>query len=107
MTEYTPTPAPVTKTSTMAIISLIAGITGWSILPFLGSIVAIITGHMAQSEIKKSGGMITGKGMAVAGLILGYLSIALGLCLICVFLILPLLGLTLIPWDTVSYSYSY
>jgi uncharacterized protein involved in response to NO len=107
MTEYTPTPAPVTKTSTMAIISLIAGITGWSILPFLGSIVAIITGHMAQSEIKKSGGKITGKGMAVAGLILGYLSIALGLCLICVFIILPLLGLTLIPWDTVSYSYSY
>lgn len=107
MTEYTPTPAPVTKTSTMAIVSLIAGITGWSILPFLGSLVAIITGHMAQSEIKKSGGMITGKGMAIAGLILGYLSIALGLCLICVFLILPLLGLTLIPWDAVTYSYSY
>jgi len=108
MTEYTPTPAPVTKTSTMAIVSLIAGITGWSILPFLGSLVAIITGHMAQSEIKKSGGMITGKGMAVAGLILGYLAIALGLCLICVFLILPLLGLTLIPWDSVTtYSYSY
>jgi hypothetical protein len=87
----------------MAIVSLIAGIAGWSLLPFLGSIVAVITGHLAQGEIKKSGGLVTGKGMAVAGLILGYLAIALGLCLLCVFLILPLLGLTLIPWDTVTY----
>ena len=60
------------KNSTLAIISLIGGITGFTILPMLGSIVAIITGHMAQSEIKKSGGMLTGKGMAIAGLIMGY-----------------------------------
>src|SRR5450759_2537290 len=84
---------PVAKTSTLAIISLIGGITGWTILPFLGAIVAVITGHMAQSEIKKSGGMITGKGMATAGLILGYLAIAGGICVFCLFVILPLLGL--------------
>jgi len=84
---------PVVKTSTLAIISLIGGITGWTILPFLGAIVAVITGHMAQSEIKKSGGMITGKGMATAGLILGYLAIAGGICVFCFFVILPLLGL--------------
>jgi len=84
---------PVVKTSTLAIISLIGGITGWTILPFLGAIVAVITGHMAQSEIKKSGGMITGKGMATAGLILGYLAIAGGICVFCFFIILPLLGL--------------
>jgi hypothetical protein len=81
--------------STMAIISLIGGIAGWTVLPFLGSIVAIITGHMAKSEIKKSSGMVTGNGMATAGLILGYLSIAFGLCLICVLVILPLLGIGL------------
>ena len=40
---------------------------------FLGSIAAIITGHMAKSEIKKSAGMVTGNGMATAGLILGYI----------------------------------
>ena len=84
---------PVVRTSTLAIISLIGGITGWTILPFLGAIVAVITGHMAHSEIKKSGGMITGKGMATAGLILGYLAIAGGLCALCFFVILPLLGL--------------
>jgi hypothetical protein len=55
----------------------------------------VITGHMAQSEIKKSGGMITGKGMATAGLIMGYLVLAGGLCIACLFLLsilLPLLG---------------
>jgi hypothetical protein len=89
---YTPLP-PGTKTSTLAIISLIGGITGWTVLPFLGAIVAVITGHMAQSEIKKSGGMITGKGMAIAGLILGYLAIAGGICALCLFILLPLAGL--------------
>ena len=79
----------------MAIISLVAGICGWTILPFLGAIVAIITGHMAKSEIKKSGGMITGNGMATAGLVMGYLSVALGVCLICVLVLLPILGVSI------------
>ena len=45
---------PTTRSSTLAIISLIGGITGFTVLPFLGAVVAVITGHMAQSEIKKS-----------------------------------------------------
>ena len=95
--QYNPSPIPpiMPHNSTMAIVSLIGGIAGWTVLPFLGSIVGIITGHMAKSEIKKSGGMVTGNGMATAGLILGYLSIAFGLCLICVLVILPLLGIGL------------
>ena len=83
------------QTSTTAIISLVAGIASYVILPFLGAIVAIITGHMAKSEIKKSMGRLSGNGMATAGLILGYVNIGLGLCALCVFVILPLLGLGL------------
>lgn len=79
----------------MAIISLIGGITGFTILPFLGAIVAVITGHMAHSEIKKSAGMITGKGMATAGLIMGYIALAGGICILCLVIILPLLGIGL------------
>jgi len=79
----------------MALVSLIAGITGWTILPFLGSIVAIITGHMAKSEISKSGGTVTGGGMATIGLILGYLAVVGGICALCVFVILPLFGVGL------------
>ena len=99
---YPPPQVPVTRNSTTAIISLISGIAGWSLLPFLGAIVAVITGHIAMGEIKKGGGMITGKGMATAGLILGYLAIALGFCVLCLSLLLPLFGLSLLDWSSVT-----
>lgn len=92
---YPQQPPAGPPTSTMAIISLIGGIAGWTILPFLGSIAAIICGHIAKSEIKKSAGTVGGNGLATAGLVLGYLSIALGVCLICVFILLPLVGVSL------------
>ncbi|MGV8941544.1 MAG: DUF4190 domain-containing protein [Lysobacter sp.] len=62
----------------MAIISLVAGVLGWTLLPMLGSIVAIITGHLARSEIRGGKGSIEGDGMAVAGLVLGYAMVVLG-----------------------------
>ena len=60
------------KTSTLAIVSLIAGICGWSVLPFLGTVAAIITGHMARGEIRRANGSLDGDGMAIAGLVLGW-----------------------------------
>ena len=38
------------QTSTLAIISLVSGLRGWTVLPFLGSIVAVICGHMARKR---------------------------------------------------------
>jgi hypothetical protein len=100
-----PMPAPsMTQTSTMAIISLIGGITGFTVLPFLGSLAGIIFGHIAKSEIKKGGGRITGNGMATAGLIMGYVTLGLGICALCVFVILPLI-LAAIGISTSGYSY--
>jgi hypothetical protein len=93
--QYSSLPPAAPPTSTTAIISLIGGIAGFTFLPFLGSIAAIICGHMAKSEIKKSSGAVGGNGLATAGLILGYLGIALGVCLFCVFIVLPLLGIGL------------
>jgi len=62
-------------------------------LPVIAAIAAIITGHLAKKEIKESGGMIKGAGMATAGLILGYIQIALIVLSICaIFAILPALG---------------
>lgn len=64
------------KTSKLAIASMILGILGilmWTFTFFIPCILAIITGHIACSEIKKSKGAITGNGMAFAGLIMGYL----------------------------------
>ena len=61
------------KTSGLAIASLVLGI----FLFFPLSIPAIIVGHIALSQIKKSAGGIGGRGLAIAGLVLGYLGIAL------------------------------
>ncbi len=63
------TPPPVSvpqKTSGHAIASLVGSLVG---IPPLG----IICGHIAMSQIKKSGGQLGGHGMALAGLILGYI----------------------------------
>jgi hypothetical protein len=90
--SYTP-PPPTVQTNTMALVSLIAGILGWSLLPTLGSIVAIITGHMAKTEIKNNPGKFTGDGMATAGLILGYANIVIVVIALCLVIVLPLLGL--------------
>ena len=64
-------------TNTMAIISLVTGLLGWFAFPIIGAIVAVITGHMARREIRDSYGGQSGDGLAVAGLILGYLNLAM------------------------------
>ncbi len=69
--------ATVRTTSPMAVISLVAGILGWSLVPFLGAIVAVITGHMARGEIRRAPDRLEGDGMAIAGLVLGYAAIAM------------------------------
>ena len=61
-------PNQVPRTSTMAIISLV---TGLMCIP----LVSIILGHLARSEINKSKGSVTGQGIALTGLILGYLQL--------------------------------
>lgn len=70
---------------------MIMGILGWTVLPIIGPLVAIITGHMAKSEIRKSRGRLAGDGMATVGLVLGYVQVALGSCLCLVFLLFPAL----------------
>jgi hypothetical protein len=67
------TTAPGT-TSTPAILSLVFGIASWIALPFIGAIVAIVCGHIARGEIRRAApGAIEGDGLAIGGLILGYL----------------------------------
>lgn len=69
-------PAPVTTggdTNGKAIASLVFGIL-WMF--GLGSILAVVLGHMAKREIDRSGGRQGGRGIAVAGLILGWLGVA-------------------------------
>lgn len=67
------------ETNALAVISLVFGILGWTLLPFVGTIVAIVTGHLALGQIRNSGSTQTGDGLAIAGLVLGYLALAIGL----------------------------
>ncbi len=69
---------PPRQTSSLAIVSLVSGLLGWTLVPLIGSIVAIITGHMARSEIRRAPDRIEGDGLALAGLILGYTMLVLG-----------------------------
>jgi hypothetical protein len=67
-------PPPPPKTNTLAIISLSCGI-GQLIAGIFASVPAIICGHIARRQISQTGE--TGAGMALAGLILGYVGLAL------------------------------
>lgn len=70
--EQAPLPPPTTSGKSIA--SLIFGF--FSFL-FPAAIVAIVLGHLSLSEIGKSAGRIQGKGMAITGLVFGYLGISL------------------------------
>jgi uncharacterized protein YacL len=86
---YTSQPAPSPysgvangpRTNTLAIISLV--------LAFFISLGAIITGHIALSQIKRTGE--SGRGLAIAGLVLGYIGFVLGFFLIILAVIFPVL----------------
>ncbi len=70
--------------SGLAITSLICGIAGlalsvllfWAIFPVLISVAAVITGHLALRRLRQTPGL-GGRGMAIAGLITGYVGCAL------------------------------
>jgi hypothetical protein len=79
MNEPPPLPASPaqSKTSGLAIWSLVLGLLSLACFSVLAGIPAVICGHTALSRIKRSGGVLQGNGLAIAGLITGYLSIAL------------------------------
>jgi len=77
-------PTTTRPTSTAAIVSLSFGVASWLLLPILAAIVAVVTGHLARAEIRRSAGAIDGDGLALAGLILGYANLAAGILTILV-----------------------
>ena len=85
-----PSPPPMAspeKASSLAVITLLAGISAWTIFPFVGGVVGIITGWMELKNIKagtssSAGQLITqlGLGASIANValtILGLIGFAL------------------------------
>ena len=60
-------------TNGYAIASLVLGIV-W--LWWLGSVLALVFGHTARNQINASGGRQTGEGLAIAGIVLGWIGVA-------------------------------
>jgi hypothetical protein len=79
------------QTAGLAITSLVLGILGFVMLGPLGAIPAIICGHIAKSKINANPETLTGEGMALAGLIMGYVQIGL------LVLMVPLMAAIAIP----------
>ncbi len=82
VSQYAPGPGypPAGPTSGMAIASLVCSLLGIGL-------VGVILGHLALSEIKKSNGYTQGRGLAIAGLIIGYLQIAVAVIIVLFFII--------------------
>ncbi len=62
---------PARITSVLAVVSLVFGLLGWTVVPVLASVVAVVTGHMARSEIRRNPSL-EGDVFALVGLVLGW-----------------------------------
>ena len=95
MTRYAPRvqpppipPAAVRQTNAVAIIALICGILGLMVFP--AAIAAIVCGIVARNQISTSGE--EGRGLAQAGLVMGWLSVAYHLLILVIVVGAFLLG---------------
>jgi hypothetical protein len=97
-----PTPIPVTvagaphapsltpgQTPGLAIASLICGVLGFFLCGIFTSIPAIITGHMARRKIRQNPSL-SGGGIALAGIIMGYVASALFLLIVSISVLIAL-----------------
>jgi hypothetical protein len=94
MSDQTPPPQapayyPAAPTNTLAILALLFG--------FMFPIAGIICGHIARGQIKRTGE--SGDGLALAGLILGYVLTGLTVLFVIGYVIFFAVLLSTIPWD--------
>ena len=73
-----------TRVSSLAIFSLISSGCGF-LIPVVFSVLAIVLGHLARQECRRNAAL-SGKGIALSGLILGYLGMAYSLYIVGVML---------------------
>ncbi len=94
MTEPRAAPQPPPywspPTNGYAIASFVCGLVQMGI----GSVLALVFGYMAKREIDASGGMQGGRGLAIAGIVLGWVGVGvIALMMIAFFVVLLVAGL--------------
>ena len=77
------------QTSGKSTAALVMGILGLFLCPLICSVLALVFGYQARREIDNSGGRVTGRGSATAGIVLGWIGVAL----VAAFIALVILGL--------------
>lgn len=80
-----------TETNGFAIASLVLGIL-W--LWWIGSILALVFGYIGKQQIDRSDGMQSGRGLAIAGIALGWVGVGILLAVVVLFA----LGMLSMPW---------
>jgi hypothetical protein len=89
--SYASVPVQKTGTNGFSIASLVLGII-W--LYWIGSILALIFGYVAKNQIDRTGGTQGGRGMAIAGIVLGWIGVGVLLLVI----VLIVIGASTAPY---------
>jgi hypothetical protein len=82
-----PAVAPSVPTNGKATASMILGIVGLLFLYLIGPILALVFGYQAKNEIEASGGTQGGRGMAIAGIVMGWVGIGFALLFLVIWLV--------------------
>lgn len=84
------------KSIAAMVLGIVAFVPGFIITPFnvILSILAVVFGMIGKKEIAESGGVQGGRGMAVAGIVLGWVGIAFAIIAV-IFIIIGVGALTM------------
>ncbi|MDA0179565.1 DUF4190 domain-containing protein [Solirubrobacter phytolaccae] len=65
------------RTPGKATAAFVLGLVGLVLIPLIPSVLAIVLGGGAKREIDGSGGSLSGRGLATAGVVLGWVALAI------------------------------
>ena len=88
-------PYPVPQNSGKATTSMVLGIVGIVACGLFAGIPAIILGKQAQREIDASNGWLTGRGMATAGIVMGWIEVGIAILAVLIVIVVFALGATI------------
>ena len=87
---YPPYPwmyAPAPRLGTWALVSMICGVVSIVSFQSILAVLAIVFGFVGLNEVKKSAGTVEGRGFAIAGIVTGFISVAITLVIIALYVL--------------------
>jgi len=89
-------------TNGMAIAALILGIAGITVVPLIGSVLALILGYAAKRDIRQRPTETTGEGLATGGIVMGWIGVVVTVLVVCGFV--TIFGLCALTSSSSSYQ---